>query len=515
MSFSLTTASASRSRRSAAGAALVASIVLGWTLGVSTAVSAASTFRPTRFNDPAPNGCLVGDCSLREAVIAANAAPGSTIVLKAGTYRLTRKGVDGMTANPAIGDLDIRAGMTINGDAAGGTFVQFGAARGQGGDRIFDVTGPGKVTISHLTARFGSDVEAKTGGCIRNFGNLSLVNVTVTGCVSALGGGGIASYNALTITDSVISNNTASSGKGQVNGGGITGGPKAPGVPGSVTIVHSQIINNTARSTRPAVGYGGGFANTGTMTIRNSVISGNQADSSAGGLSNSTLTIVNSTVQNNKATRDAGGVTNDGLLTVNASTFSDNVSGFHCTGDDCNNSYAGGLLNTATGTSKVFNSTFSGNSCQLSGGGIVNSGSGTVRLYSSTLVGNSCPIAPGLGSNPSGKTYIKDTILAKNGAGPDCTSSVTSLGHNIIGNAAGCSIGGDTTGNQTGVDPDVGTLQDNGGPTFTRALLAGSPAIDAGAACTDTAGHALTTDQRGFTRPVGGACDIGSFEKGS
>ena len=60
MSLSLATTSASRSRRSAAGAVLVASFVLGWTFGVSTAVSAASTFRPTRFDDPAPNGCLVG-----------------------------------------------------------------------------------------------------------------------------------------------------------------------------------------------------------------------------------------------------------------------------------------------------------------------------------------------------------------------------------------------------------------------------------------------------------------------
>jgi hypothetical protein len=507
-----------RPRSNAAFAVAITIIVLGGLFSLSTGVSAASTFHPTRFDDPAPNGCRVSDCSLREAVIAADAAPGSTIQLKAGTYKLTRKGVDTNAPNPAIGDLDIRAGMTISGDVGGGTFVQFGAAKGKGGDRIFDVFSTNKVTISHLTIRYGSDVEVKTGGCVRNIGRLLLLDDTVTACTSGLGGGGIASYGTLTIQDSIVSNNSASSAIRQVNGGGITGGPKASGAPGTVTIIHSQIINNTARSTRPQVGYGGGFANTGTMTIRNSVIGSNQADSSAAGLSNvaGSLTITTTTVSNNKATRDAGGVANDGSLTVNASTFSGNLSGYNCAGADCNQSFAGGLLNTATGTANVFNSTFSGNTCKGSGGGMLNLG--TLHLFSSTVVNNSCGFSPGLASNASGHTYLKNTILAKNtGPGGDCTSSVTSLGHNLVGTLGNCSIGGTTAGNLVGVDPNVGLLANNGGTTFTHALLAGSPAIDAGdpAGCTDTAGHLLTTDQRGFSRTVGRACDIGSYEKGS
>jgi hypothetical protein len=188
-------------------------------------------------------------------------------------------------------------------------------------------------------------------------------------------------------------------------------------------------------------------------------------------------------------------------------------------------SIAGGLLNTAVGTTNVLNSTFSGNTCKVSGGGLVNAGnnvkSGILRVFSSTVVKNSCPLGPGITSNSSGQTFLKDTILAKNTGGPnpvgDCANVVTSEGHNIVGTLGTCSIVGDATGNKLGIDPHFGPLQDNGGPTFTHALLAGSPAINAGdpTGCTDTTGRQLTTDQRGFSRPVGSACDIGSYEKGS
>src|SRR6476661_3613026 len=104
----------SRVRTGAVSAAFIATVALGATFGVSTSANGASTFKPTRFDDPAPGSCLPRDCSLREAVIAANAAGGSTIVLKAGIYSLARKGVDANAPNPKIGDLDIRAGMTIN-----------------------------------------------------------------------------------------------------------------------------------------------------------------------------------------------------------------------------------------------------------------------------------------------------------------------------------------------------------------------------------------------------------------
>jgi hypothetical protein len=79
---------------------------------------------------------------------------------------------------------------------------------------------------------------------------------------------------------------------------------------------------------------------------------------------------------------------------------------------------------------------------------------------------------------------------------------------------------GDLMGNITGASPNLGPLQNNGGLTFTQALLAGSPAIDAGnpAGCLDQTGLPLTTDPRGFIRPVDGdgnsvsVCDMGAYE---
>jgi hypothetical protein len=88
-----------------------------------------------------------------------------------------------------------------------------------------------------------------------------------------------------------------------------------------------------------------------------------------------------------------------------------------------------------------------------------------------------------------------------------------------VANVSGCNIVGDATGNLLGVDPLLGPLQNNGGPTLTHALLGGSPAIAAGnpGGCRDQNGNLLTTDQRGFARPAAGSpfCDIGAYEAGA
>jgi hypothetical protein len=93
-----------------------------------------------------------------------------------------------------------------------------------------------------------------------------------------------------------------------------------------------------------------------------------------------------------------------------------------------------------------------------------------------------------------------------------------SAGYNLVGTASGCTISGQTSGDQVGVSPDLGSLQDNGGPNQTQALLPGSPAIGAGnpSGCTDELGTTLITDQRGAPRRVdrGGLmrCDIGAYQ---
>jgi hypothetical protein len=114
---------------------------------------------------------------------------------------------------------------------------------------------------------------------------------------------------------------------------------------------------------------------------------------------------------------------------------------------------------------------------------------------------------------------LRNTVVAGNSDTadenyPDCTGSITSQGHNIIGNNTGCSFT-PTTGDKVGtaaapIDANLGLLADNGGPTLTHALFPGSPAIDAGdPALPGSGGTACAaTDQRGAPRN----CDIGAYE---
>jgi len=126
--------------------------LLVWIVVLGAAPAAwASTFTVTRTDDPVPGTCDIGDCSLREAIIAANAAPGADrIVLGSGlTYNLTLGPADASGALTAVsGDLDIVDALTIDGN---GSVVDAG-----GLDRVLDIQGSFLVTINNLSIRFGS-----------------------------------------------------------------------------------------------------------------------------------------------------------------------------------------------------------------------------------------------------------------------------------------------------------------------------------------------------------------------
>jgi CSLREA domain-containing protein len=256
----------------------------------------------------------------------------------------------------------------------------------------------------------------------------------------------------------------------------------------SATISGLTISNGSAA----AVGSsGGGIFNRGTLTITNSIISGNSADT-GGGICNSSgnlsLAIINSTISGNSAGNGGGGI--------------------------CH--FGGGPVT-------ITNSTIFGNS-GLYGGGIYKQGSGPVTITSSTISGNTGSNSSGGGGifNQTGTVTAKNTIIALNTApiGPDVSGSFTSQGFNLIGKTDG-STGFTAATDQTGtvavpLDPLLDSLQDNGGPTKTQALLSGSKAIDKG----DSSGS--STDQRGFTRPIdtpvianatgGDGSDIGAYE---
>jgi hypothetical protein len=151
----------------------------------------------------------------------------------------------------------------------------------------------------------------------------------------------------------------------------------------------------------------------------------------------------------------------------------------------------------------------------LGGGNHV--GSGTVDLINCTIAANTAigsgyhgSTGQGGGvSNTGGTLQARNTLIGGNTAdtGPDLSGTLASLGHNLVGNSRGGSGFDDT--DLLDVDPLLGPLQDNGGPTFTMALLNGSPAIDAG----DNTG-ASDWDQRGpgYPRIVNAIIDIGAFE---
>ena len=255
-------------------------------------------------------------------------------------------------------------------------------------------------------------------------------------------------------------------------------GPGVDNNSGTVTIVNSTLTGNN----NPAgQGYGGGI-NTyggklpGYVSVTNSTISGNSAFYSGGGIFSgfSGLNIVNSTISGN-ATGDpdygyGGGIATGGPVQITNSTIS---------GNSAANS-GGGIYGGAT----VENSTVSGNSAGTSGGGIYNTSSLVVRNVI-------------LNAGASGENIFNDG------------GTVTSQGYNLSSDDGGGYLTG--PGDQINTDPLLGPLQDNGGPTFTHALLRGSPAIDAG---DPNFSPSPVNDQRGspFVRVFNGRIDIGSFE---
>jgi hypothetical protein len=262
-----------------------------------------------------------------------------------------------------------------------------------------------------------------------------------------------------------------------------------------------------------AIDSGSAIFNSGMMTLKNSTVSHNTEQGIANGAG--TLLVMNCSITDNGAVV-GGGIWNGGTLVVIDSTIARN-SATYSSGPDP----GGGIYNDTAGTAMLVNTTVRGNTALNEGGGIYNLG--TLWLLNCTIDSNiasgdpgDAPIEGG-GIWNSGTVYSKNTILAGNLAfdfntnsafpGPDFFGVLTSQGFNLIQNTSDCTITGNFTGDLLGIDPKLGPLQDNGGPTYTQALLPGSPAINAG-----TNDGAPSTDQRGVSRPQGPSTDIGAFE---
>jgi CSLREA domain-containing protein len=239
---------------------------------------------------------------------------------------------------------------------------------------------------------------------------------------------------------------------------------------------------------------------------------------------NGIVNIVGCTISGNQAIHGgtASGVYNGdlGTMTVVSSTL---IGNSNTTGN------GGAIVNH--GTASVVNTTISGNTGNTNGGGIGNSG--TLNLTNSTIIGNGAQLSGtgrGGGIFNSGTLNVKSTIIAGNSAalgGPDVQGVFASAGFNLVGKTDG-STGFTAATDQTGTTASplgavLGPVQNNGGPTHTAAVLAGSPALDKGTSNGLTG--ALPTDQRGagFPRahdfpavpnaPGGDGTDIGAYER--
>lgn len=394
--------------------------------------------------------CSTQNCTLREAIIASNQMSGAqTIILSAGsTYTLSLPGRN--EDNAQTGDLDIRDNVRIYGSNRATTVID-----GNQLDRIFHISGSINVTIQDLTIQNG--------------------DATSPGASYSMNGGGVLSEKAarLTLTNVEIRNNNG------LEGGGLMVRVDQPTL-GFVLNANQLLLTNNHAHDCAGMGNTYTLSTNTSININESTISGNTAEHYGGGLClGIPTTITNSLISDNHAATASGGINDTTFnLTVINTTFHGNTAGGY-----------GGAVSAGVNP-KFINVTFSQNVADFDNDGYGDGGA----IYAE-----------------GDQFTLANTILYGNedrsGEAPNCIGEIISLGHNLLGNLTGCTVTGDTQTNMVNVNPLLDPLADNGGVTQTQKLRSNSPAINhAGSA------YCPATDQRGYLRPSGAACDIGAFE---
>jgi hypothetical protein len=311
---------------------------------------------------------------------------------------------------------------------------------------------------------------------------------------------------------------------------------------GAVTLAGVTIRNGSAFSgTNIHDNLGGGILNRGNLTVSNCVITANSAPTTDWGTNIAPpgfqfslgfgagifcdygqLTVVNSTISGNQAT-GAGG----GICTFEAAPFS--AQG--CTLSDNFAAYQGGGLNFQGRVGILQNCTIAGNATAPDGAGSAIASVAFEAEAPTILTLTACTVAGNTGTtngafgiaglnNGMGLTNRLLSTLVADNVGPNFSfigpNTLQSLGHNLDSDGTSGLVNGadgDLVGSVASpINAKLGSLQDNGGPTMTIALLPGSPAINAGS-CVDPDDDPLLVDQRGFPRPHVTGCDIGAYEQ--
>jgi hypothetical protein len=391
-------------------------------------------------------------------------------------------------ATPTNTDCTLRQAIIDANTNAGADTIVFAAALSgstitltndpQSINEAVTITGPGasQLTVDGDGSYRIFYIDPATADDPVSISGLTLENGYTTG-----NGGAIYNNDAsLTLSSSVISNSTA---YGYVQGGGVYS------ISGDVTINSSAITGNYAGLPTGSGRGGGIYTSSGDLTITSSTVSGNTAanysidyNGAYGGGINSDegdLTVDRSAIYDNDA-RDGGGIyLNDGDLTMTNST----VTGNSAVSDD------GGGVYTGNGSMTVTSSTVTDNYAGTYGGGL--RGTGPTNTVQNSIV--------------SGNTAVEDPASA------DLAYDVFDVSFSLIGVPADHVNTTVPGSNLLGVDPGLGALQDNGGPTYTMEPAATSPVIDCGS---DTEN---SVDQRGtgFPRVVDQPNRTGSTATGA
>ncbi len=460
--------------------------------------------------------------TLRSAIEAANLTPGGK------TIDLDVSGIYGMALAPkTLNESDNLAGefailpvgnLAIS-NASGGAITVNGA----GLSRVFDVNPGGAdkpttystVSMNGFTITDGRAFDATganpdglvaSGGGIRDQGNVSLTlnHMVVTGNSATGDGGGVSVANVvdapwtLTVYHSTVTENRA----GDAGGGLETNGS------GDVIVSHSLISGNSAVNQGAGIWLNAIGASSAILTVTDSVVSSNSAIvGPTGGIGNA----------GNNSFVSAKGVVGQGAVSILDSTVSNN---------SCGGAGGGFGDQSNLGTLVVVNSTFVGNSSAGDGGAIQEGGPSTT-VNDSTITGNTAFNVGGGAFITSVAFVLNNSIVAANfsnggaqnftGVAPDVFGVVSAGQGNFIGQGdvrlAGIANG--TGDNQIGtaaqpLDPRLGPLQNNGGPTPTEEPMPNSPVIDAGMIGVIPA--SAKTDQRGSPRIIDGTVDIGAVE---
>ena len=401
---------------------------------------------------------------------------------------------------------------TNNGGSGGSVWVnaalglamancRFDDSQSNGNGGAVGYAGPGDVVLSGLTVT--NALAGGVGGAIYvdADGSLTVTDSTFTENAAGYAGGALYYYSdneagGLTVRDVTFDGNGAFGG---------AGGAFYANALGGLTLERVEVERNFSDD-----GGGGGLVyNMDPATFAAVRFIDNVTNSGDGGGFYAYVPgpglVVDSTFSGNRTSNGEGGglyLTGNGPFEIHRSTFASNAA------DGPDGGRGGGLLLASGEECVILNCTFSANFASLNGGGLY--GGADTKVWSTTFAGNTATVEGG-GIYNAYAIRIANTIVASSPGGGNCAGNDFDSGNRNIDTDGSCALDGPS--DQAGVDPQLGPLADNGGPSPTHSIAHSSPAVDAGNAsiCPDV-------DQRGLARPADGngdgtaLCDIGAYE---